>query len=174
MPLAEPLRQKGGATEKRYIYILYRYIYIYTLWQVNRDMQINVRFATMWHVESTTHLRSRACTHKETAFDADVVLWLCMAFLGRTFSVKPWTDQPQQRKMVTACTAPTTRFTPTLLQADWGSLPHSEHRFPAPSSKLCQIYWRHWRGTLYLRVAVHRRGQRPPKGSGTNMTVETA
>ena len=25
---------------------------------------------------------------------------------------------------------------------------------------------------LYLRVAVHRRGQRPSKGSGTNMTVE--
>ena len=30
-----------------------------------------------------------------------------------------------------------------------------------------------WRGTLYLRAAVHRRGQRPPKGSGTNMAVET-
>ena len=29
-----------------------------------------------------------------------------------------------------------------------------------------------WRGTLYLRTAVHRRGQRPPKGSGTNMIVE--
>ena len=27
-------------------------------------------------------------------------------------------------------------------------------------------------GTLYLRAAVHQRGQRPPKGSGTNMTVE--
>jgi len=25
---------------------------------------------------------------------------------------------------------------------------------------------------LYLRAAVQRRGQRPPKGSGTNMTVE--
>ena len=25
---------------------------------------------------------------------------------------------------------------------------------------------------FYLRAAVHRRGQRPPKGSGTNMTVE--
>ena len=40
--------------------------------------------------------------------------------------------------------------------------PHSEHRFPAPSSKLCQIWLRHWRGTLYLRVAVHQRGQCPP------------
>ena len=50
--------------------------------------------------------------------------------------------------------------------------PHSEHRFPAPSSKLSQIWLRQWRGTLYLRAAVHRRGQSPPKGSGTNMTVE--
>ena len=32
----------------------------------------------------------------------------------------------------------------------------------------CQIWLRHWRGTLYLRAAVHRRGQRPPKG----LTVE--
>ena len=52
--------------------------------------------------------------------------------------------------------------------------PHSEHRFPAPSSKLCQIYLRHCRGTLYLRAVVQRRGQRPPKGSGTNMTVEAS
>ena len=44
----------------------------------------------------------------------------------------------------------------------------SEHRFPAPSSKLCQISLRHCRGTLYLRAAVQWRGQRPPKGSGTN------
>ena len=28
------------------------------------------------------------------------------------------------------------------------------------------------KGTLYLRAAVQRRGQRPPKGLGTNMTVE--
>ena len=28
------------------------------------------------------------------------------------------------------------------------------------------------KGTLYLRAAVHRRGQRPPKGSGTEKTVE--
>ena len=27
-------------------------------------------------------------------------------------------------------------------------------------------------GALYLRAAVHWRGQCPPKGSGTNMTVE--
>ena len=41
---------------------------------------------------------------------------------------------------------------------------HSEHRFPAPSSKLCQNWLRHWRGTdLYLQSAVHRRCQRPPK-----------
>ena len=28
------------------------------------------------------------------------------------------------------------------------------------------------KGTLYLRAAVQRRGQRPPKGSGTNIEVE--
>ena len=49
---------------------------------------------------------------------------------------------------------------------------HSEHRFPAPSSELCQIWLRHWRGTLYLRAGVQRRCQRSPKGSGTNITVE--
>ena len=43
------------------------------------------------------------------------------------------------------------------------SYPHSEHRFPAPSSRLCQIWLRHWRGTLYLRAAVHRRGQHARK-----------
>ena len=29
-------------------------------------------------------------------------------------------------------------------------------------------------GTLYLRAAVHRRGQRPPKGLGINKTAEAA
>ena len=51
---------------------------------------------------------------------------------------------------------------------------HSEHRFPAPSSKLCQIWLRHWWGTLYEGAAVHRRRQRPPKGLGTDKTVEAA
>ena len=49
---------------------------------------------------------------------------------------------------------------------------HSKHRFLAPSSKLCQIWLRHWRGTLYLRAAVHQRGQRLPKSLGTDKTVE--
>ena len=31
-----------------------------------------------------------------------------------------------------------------------------------------------WRGTLYLRAAVPRRGQRPPNGSGTNRTPSIA
>ena len=31
---------------------------------------------------------------------------------------------------------------------------HAEHRFPAPSSKLCQNLLRHWRCTLYLRAAT--------------------
>ena len=30
------------------------------------------------------------------------------------------------------------------------------------------------KGTLYLRAAVQRRDQRPPKGLSTNMTVEAA
>ena len=55
-------------------------------------------------------------------------------------------------------------------------IPHSEHRFLAPSSKLSQnwnsarVWLRHWRGTVYLRAAVHQRCQRPPKGVGTSHT----
>ena len=49
---------------------------------------------------------------------------------------------------------------------------HSEHCFPAPSSKLCQTWLCHWRGTLYLCAAVQWRGQCPPKGSDTDKTVE--
>ena len=52
--------------------------------------------------------------------------------------------------------------------------PYSEHRFPAPFSNLCHSWLRHWRGALYLRAAVHRRCQRPPKGLGTKKTVEPA
>ena len=44
---------------------------------------------------------------------------------------------------------------------------HSGHRFPAPSYKLWQNWLRHWMGILYLRAAVHRRGQRPLKGLGS-------
>ena len=48
-------------------------------------------------------------------------------------------------------------------------LQHSaQHRFPAPYSKLCQIWLRHSRDTVYLRAAVHRRGQRPLEGLGTD------
>ena len=53
--------------------------------------------------------------------------------------------------------------------------PHSEHRFPAVSSKLshnCRSC--HWKGTLHLRAVVHRRCRRPPKGLGSNKTVEAA
>ena len=39
-----------------------------------------------------------------------------------------------------------------------------------PPLKLCQNWLRHWRGTLYLRAAVHRRCQRPRKGLGTKKT----
>ena len=61
-------------------------------------------------------------------------------------------------------------YTQAHTQTVTHSSSHSEHRFPAPSSKLCQILLHHWRGTLYLRSAVHWHGQYPPKGSGTNMT----
>ena len=49
---------------------------------------------------------------------------------------------------------------------------HSKHHFPAPSSKLCQDQFHHWRGTLYLHAAVHWHCQRPPECLGTNKTVE--
>ena len=49
---------------------------------------------------------------------------------------------------------------------------HSEYRFPTPSSKLCQNWLHHCRGTFHLRAAVHRRCQRPPKGLSTDKTVE--
>ena len=37
-----------------------------------------------------------------------------------------------------------------------------------PLTKPNALPLRHWRGTLYLRAAVQRRGQHSPKGSGTN------
>jgi len=49
----------------------------------------------------------------------------------------------------------------------FGGQAHSQLRFPEPSSKLYQNCWRR-----YLRSAVHRRHQRPPKGLATNKTVE--
>ena len=42
------------------------------------------------------------------------------------------------------------------------SVAHSQHRFPVPSSKLCQ---------KWLRQLFTLRCQRPPKGLGTNKTV---
>ena len=57
---------------------------------------------------------------------------------------------------------------PGVWDWEWSAGAHSGHRFPAPSSKLCQIWLRHWRVTLYLRAAVQRRSQQPPKGCGSN------
>ena len=54
--------------------------------------------------------------------------------------------------------------------SEWCMGPHSKHRFPAPSSKHCKIWLRHWREILYLHTAVHRHGQRPSKGLGTDHT----
>ena len=53
---------------------------------------------------------------------------------------------------------------------------HSEHRFPAPSSKLCQIWLRHWRGNaLYLCAAVSTDAVSALRKVWVlNMTVEAA
>ena len=56
----------------------------------------------------------------------------------------------------------------------WHCPQSARHRFLAPSSKLCQIWLRRRRGTLCLRAAVHRRGQRSPKGLDTDHTPSTA
>ena len=60
-----------------------------------------------------------------------------------------------------------------VLVKQHSQVPTLEHRFPAPSSKLCQI-WLRTEGAFfsYFRSAVHRRGQRPPNGLGTDKTVE--
>ena len=51
---------------------------------------------------------------------------------------------------------------------------HSEHRFPQhlPPNSARFGYAAEGALDLYLRAAVHRRGQRPPKGLGTDTTVE--
>ena len=56
--------------------------------------------------------------------------------------------------------------------------PHLHTHFPAFSPSLISLVVsvdvKHHvdLGTLYLRTAVHRRGQRPAKGFGTDKTVE--
>ena len=47
--------------------------------------------------------------------------------------------------------------THTQMHARTSIHPHSEYHFPTPSSKLCQIWLRHWRGTLYLWSAPSER-----------------
>ena len=47
-------------------------------------------------------------------------------------------------------------------------------RFPAPFLQTLQELVSSLKGHSFLRAAVHRRCQRPTKGSGTNKTVETA
>ena len=48
---------------------------------------------------------------------------------------------------------------------------HSEHCFPAPSSKPARFSYT-TEGALFICAAVQQCGQRPPKGSGTNIIVE--
>ena len=50
----------------------------------------------------------------------------------------------------------------------WWCLTHST--LLAPSSKVCQNWLHHWRGTLYLQADVHQCCKRPLKGVGTNKT----
>ena len=53
------------------------------------------------------------------------------------------------------------------------STPNSGLPVQHPSSKLCYKSWRLWRGIPYLSASVHQRCQHyPPKGLGTNKTVE--
>ena len=64
----------------------------------------------------------------------------------------------------------------TAFTYEWkrsSAITHAEHCFPGPSSKLCQSWLRHWRGTLHLHAAVHRCCQHPLKGLGTNYTNKT-
>ena len=49
---------------------------------------------------------------------------------------------------------------------------HSEHRFPEPSSKLCQNLVTPLKGCLLSPRSCPPTRQRPPKGLGTNKTVE--
>ena len=89
-------------------------------------------------------------------------LWLWLDLRVRRRSVSPRSDIPgdlgAERQATTSVVS--------------SGQVHIEHRFPAPFSKLCQKWLLHWRGTLYLRAAVHWRWQRPPKAFGTNKTVE--
>ena len=62
------------------------------------------------------------------------------------------------------------QFVQTVSQVS-GPTPSIAFRHLTPNSARFS-YATEGRGTLYLCAAVHRRGQRPPKGSGTNMTVE--
>ena len=56
---------------------------------------------------------------------------------------------------------------PALVQKHTLSIAFRHH---PPNS--ARTGYHHWRGTLCLRAAVHRRCPRPPKGLGTDKTVE--
>ena len=61
--------------------------------------------------------------------------------------------------------------TRTQLTQKWAHTPSIAFRHVSPNSARFS-YSAERACTLYLRAAVQRRGQRPPKGLGTNMTVE--
>ena len=100
-----------------------------------------------------------------------------------------WNDTCDETASTTArlpsCQTPSTGLRhPSFL---WRKVPESDARSVAscvthsPSHSEPSVAFRHlppnsaaeW-GTLYLHAAVHRRCERPPKGLGTNKTVETS
>ena len=118
-----------------------------------------------WADESCGFIRSLSHTHfyREPPLAIAVGLANIQAFSG-TVSHAKGLSHGQMRAVVLLSLSHIYVFT-AYCQA------LSKHCFPAPSSKLCQIWLRYWRGTLYLRAAVHRCGQHPPKGLGTDKTV---
>ena len=103
----------------------------------------------------------------------------CQSDWKRCSCISVWAERPRsrlgdtrEREQQTAGQFITYRGVPCVVCSDLQQCRHTlhEHRFPAPSTKPSLIWLRRWRGTLYLRAAVYRRGQRPPKGLGTNHT----
>ena len=95
---------------------------------------------------------------------AFVVDLACLASRREYLKLDKWlSDKISEHKVISH---PFTGSTPTPPPL------HDEPHAPSntPSSKLCQIWLHHRRGTLYLCAAVHQCGQRPLKGLGTNMT----
>ena len=78
-----------------------------------------------------------------------------------------------QGKVVTSAEAQFKKsLRPWKPEGSLGRTAQDVHLDSHTAPELCRLG--HWRGTLYLRAAVHRRGQRPLKGLGTNHTSSIA